>query len=321
MKNSILATGIALALASPLALAGGIQIDPTGSGSVGSSKFLSDSSLGSSFGAFLATNILSGYVGGSSTIQGQNSFGLTSFGIPGMSLTVVYSLSVTPTTTCAVGGCGTAGSALSFALSGGTQSFAMYLTPTGNISASAGTGYSTGTLIASTSAITLTGLGGTAGLTETTAGLAGDLSANGAYKTVQTIGSNGSIYLNMDFAPSPSTDVNANYIVNDLTSLAVDLTTLNALTTPFPPGTTSPAKVNGVTPTFGTIDPKGSNAFNCVAFTGLSTNSGTCDFMANMNTTFVIPAQQVPEPTTLALLGAGLSLVGFSSRRRRAKKS
>jgi hypothetical protein len=314
MKKSAIAAGLALAVASGASWAGGIQLDPTGFGNIASSKFLSDSSLGSSFGNFLAQDILGTLAeqGAGATrtghIYGQNSFGLDSFGISGAELTIQYNLDVLPTVT---GSGNSVGEQLLFALNpAGTSTFKLFFDSTADANAAAGSGYGNGILIASTSDVTLTGPGGVAGLTETSSGTVGNLASN---NTTQTIGSTGSIYLDLNFVKA---DLDTNYIVNDLFGLAVDLTTLNSLTTPFPAGTVASASVVGNAPTFGA---DAINNFHCDAASGLGVRSGQCDFLANMNTTVVIPAQRVPEPTTLALLGAGIGLAGLKARRRGKK--
>ena len=327
MKKSAIATGLALAIASCASWAGGIQLDPTGSGSIGSSKFLSDASLGSSFGNLLAENILGTVaeqaLGSSLTgeVYGHNAIGLGGFGIAGGELTIQFELHVLPAVT---GTANTVGEQLSFIMdSSMTSFFRLYFDSTADANQASGKGYganeagsanllSGSHLIASTSAISITG--GTAALTNTSGGIftpTGFPSDGVAQNnTTHTIRTSGSINLDMDFAVG---DVDTAYVTNDLISLLIDLTTLNSLATPFPNvSTLFSALVLGHSLTTGA---DGINNFRCSG----GTSVGACDFQANMNTTIIVPAQPAPEPTTLALIGAGLGLAGWQARRRSTK--
>jgi hypothetical protein len=323
-KHQILSAGIALSLSTG-AMAGGIQIDPTGTGSIGASKFLNAASLGSSLGNFLANNILgtlaeqgsgdplTGY------IYGQNAMLLTSFGIPGAEITFEFSVAVTPAVT---GTANTVGEQLSFTLdTTRTSSFKLYFDSTADANMDTGAGYNDGTLIASTTAVSFLN---TAAITNTSGGVTtdnGGLLDDDLPKT-STISSNGSVQLALDFSKAldASNFVDPNYIVNDLTSAVIDLKTIQSLFTPFTDDTFASDKVVGVTPNYGTDTAVASadglshplNNFRCI---GAST-AGECDFQASMNTTILTNAPQTPEPGTVALAGLGLGLLGLRARRR-----
>ena len=319
MKKTLLTTSLILGLSSGAAFAGGIQIDPTGSGSIAGSKFLSDASLGSTFGNLLATTILGSALeqaGGTPTgmVYGHNSLGLGSFGIPGAELTFEFELAVLPSVT---GTPNTIGEQLSFTLDAQRAStFRLYFDSAANADMKTGSGYGDGTLIAQTSAVSIQG---TAAITNTTGGITTGNPENPGKiddrRNIDTIGSNGSLFLDLDFShPIPpglpvGDFVDTNYIVNDLTSALVDLSTDNSLTTPYPNNTWASDLVVGNALAVGS---DGVNNFQCSATPG----AGVCGFQAKMNTTFITDAVPTPEPGTLALIGLGLGLLGFAGRRK-----
>jgi len=223
MKTSCIALGLALGLASTASLAGGIQIDPTGTGSIAGSKFISG--IGSSTGNMLADNALAGAAGvasGGGTVHGQNAFGLTAFGIPGAELTMVFAM---PALTSMSGVGNTVGNTLEFLSAGGTT-FDLYYQAAGNANEDAVTGggvagglYTDGIKVASG---TLSIAGGTAfSFTDTSGPTSGTMAVNNPTPSIR---GTGSATLVVDF-----TFKNALYVVNDLTTAIIDLSTTNSL--------------------------------------------------------------------------------------------
>lgn len=340
MKKTLIAAGVSLALASGGANAlTGLQIDPTGMGSIAGSEFLTG--LGSSFGNVLFENAFDtfGYntATGGTTIWGHNS-ALLSFGEISWTFTFGATSApgniLTPTTP---------GSSLSISQSPVAPSgrFDLYFDDTPDALQGPGTGYANGAHIASGTIrliepMTFTNASGT----PTTV-----LSPN---VPVASITGGGPMILQVDLG-DPITGPGAagtnfqddNYILNGLTSVVLDMQTawVTSLSDPaFSPfafttasgnlastSFTADAGTATTSPFYGMTTPPvgpgviGANDFTCEGGGVLSLQ--TCDLQAQSNTTFTFFQTQIPEPGTLALLGASLGLFGAGLRRRRSAEA
>lgn len=313
MKKSLIAASIALGLAtSGTSWAGGIQIDPTGGGSVGGSSFVVDP--GNSFGNALAQGVFPqpSAVPTAGTMYIQNAIDISSqVGVAGGELTFVMSIPVLASH-AAVGG---APGIINYDTFGGSGvgTFDLYYNDSviGGTAANkaAGTGFTDDVWLASGSVVLTPG---TSWLyTSAIPGMV-DLAGPGNPPSgIMTIQGGGSTGFDIDFTDGVKNDL---YIVNDLTGLSIDMDMSNTLATPFTGAgvpTTSFAEA-GAAPIFYGFD--GDNDYTCAL-------GFACDMQMMANTTLNFRAKEVPEPTTLALLGASLGLLGGISARRRRKST
>lgn len=279
------------------ATAGGIQIDPTGSGNIGSSTFLT--SLGSSLGNFLANDALAS-AGANTTAGGTTIWAHNSVPVLGGELSIIFSIPMT--SLLLPGGASPLGDVLSMAQSS-AGSFSMWFDTAADASQASGLGYADGVLIASGAITVVPPLS----FSNLTGGNAGPMSTN---VPVDSIAGTGSATVNIDL-----TFANPLYVVNDVTGdpSGVDLQIANSLRLLYTGDVgnlASTAFADGaVLPYFG-VD--GDNNMACGGVE-------TCDFQAQMNSTFLFKAASIPEPGTLALIGAGLGLFGgLRARRKKA---
>ena len=331
MKKLALATGIALAVGSASSFAGGIRIDPTGSG-VENIHAVTIESLGSSFGDLLLDGLM--WAPKTGRTIGHDGFLNAGGLIPGYEITYVMSFDTDSAfVNDATDNIGT----WSGTIAKKVTRFELYLDgtdgagPLANITPreittsanqpfggadDTGIGYNDGILLvrgtfvidpAQEFSISSTSGGTTTKL---------DVEATTLTKTLLT---NGSLKLNIDFDP---TTVNALFVLNGaaLTSAKLDLAVNNGTLTPYSgaPRTLAadkywdPLAGAFVVPSFGA---DGFNDFQCGLVLGLPV--GTCDMVTSMNSTISFVGS-VPEPGMLALMGAGVTLLGL---RRRSRKN
>jgi len=313
MKKALITAGIGLALASPMASA--LNINFSGSGSIGGSTYFKEINFGSDNA--IAQSIR-GEAGSTTeaTIYAQNAF---SFG--GTSSDVITYQLILPVTATYDAGLGNVGFVQDF---GRASSYKLYLDQSGtnapNISTGKGYGDLGGDLLAPGQVEIASGeissiIGGAAGVGPNTFGTAGPIDAIDGTVNGVAVASDamlGSMALNVNI-----TTQNRAFVVSELTatSLTVDLTVTDfSFQAPFPSVEASDSVV-GYSSMFG-LDGGGGRVnriSSCISFD----KGGFCDaqFQIGSNTTF--KDKSVPEPTTVALIGLGLGLFGFSRRMRR----
>jgi hypothetical protein len=111
---------------------------------------------------------------------------------------------------------------------------------------------------------------------------------------------------------------NANFFLTDVSQLAVDMDFTTGVSLPFQQANPSDLVV-GVAPNYGTAVPvtgfTGDRKWNGLDTCGTSA-ADTCDFHFQTDATQSFQTQ-LPEPGSLVLLGLGMSLLGWTTRRRK----
>ena len=322
MDKSIKATMFCAALMTgSSAWAGGIQIDPTGSGSISGSVFVTDP--GSSIGDLLMSGMAE--VGDSGALFAHNVMNVT-----GLAGELSFVLGRTAVGTSVVGSPTATGMAdLGAAFDNSTSYFELYYNPVaGTADHTDGTGYDTGILLAAGNvSISTSGAGAFAFDTGIASGCLSGNSSPTAFDCTPTTAMFGSITFEVEFDDAL---INTDYVVNDLTVATIDMDSgPNGLSAPYSVPTTNPehasswvggmgAAANGDAAwaakgdtLVGSLGTDGTN--NLVCFPGVPI-AETCSAQMQMNTTLTFNAQRVPEPATLGLLGLGL---GFAAWRKR----
>lgn len=318
MKKLLLAAGLSAAIAAvPSAWAGGIQIDPTGSGNLGSSRFLTG--LGSTTGDFLAAGLAT--AGNTGTMFGHNAIDLSTS--IGGELTFVFGLSTTSSANAlnpaAVDYSDTLGRFAS-----GASYFEMYWDPNpSDTNHGAGTGYDNNIFLAAGLVSINPAQGGS--IQQTTLGAVGDLSPGygNAASNIDTARLSGQLTLDIEFIDST---INGAYVVNDLTVASIDLFISENLAAPYINAAASD-RVGGsgaANAATGWVAGKGASIIGAVGPDGINNLAcggivTKCSVQAQMNSTLTFSGARVPEPATLGLMGAGLALFGGKLRSRRKK--
>ncbi len=313
MKKLTLAVVLSAAMIGSTAWAGGIQIDTTGTGSVGGSAFLTG--LGNTTGDILFSDTTA--PGNTGIMWGHNVIDLTS--TIGGELTFVFGNFVDSLPGFVAGSVDYVDSAAVGTGYNVDSFFSLYWDPdpdgTGTRADHAtGTGYDDGIFLA----------GGTvdinptqgANLLQTSPGAVGPLSPGfgNAASLLSTARMSGNATLDIEFIDALT---NTDYVVNDLTVATIDLFISDTLAAPYIVAAASDhvgadSASGNVGDTILGETGTGTNDSSCIA---AAPGVGTCSVQVQANATLEFSATRIPEPATLALLGAGLGLLGFRGRR------
>lgn len=318
LKTSIVGAALMMsAVTAQNAAAGNLIIDVDG---IAGGTQLNLSGLGSSLGNFLAESALAGTGGniavGGTTIYAQNAIRINQPGCLACELTVLYSIPMTSSVNVA-------GTKLSMSQSA-PGTFKMWFDTSGeNISNAGtenaqinGTGYGDGVLLLEGIITVVPPLSFSQDTDLAVVDL--DVGAGGYAANVDTIQGTGSATLNVDL-----TFQAAGFVLSNVTAGALDLQLANSLRLNYTQATNNRASTvfadaNSATPNVPTIVPNFGSGANPLNDFGCNNLLGTtCDFIAQMNTTFLF--FETPEPGTLALLGGSLFLVGGLGMRRQKK--
>jgi len=321
LKTSIIGAALMMGAAAQNASAGNLIIDIDG---VAGGTQLNLSGLGSSLGNFLAESALLGGGGnpgtGATTIYAQNAIRVNSAACPACELTVLYSIPMTSSVNVA-------GTKLSMSQAA-PGTFKMWLDTAGEhiadtgvngteINQINGAGYGDGVLILSGVITVVPPLSFSQDLDLPVVDL--DAPSGGWGTSIDTIQGTGSATLNVDLNFAAS-----GYVLSNVTGGVLDLQLVNSLrlnytNTTHNRASTIFADVNSGTPNVPTIVPNFGSGLDPLNDFGCNNLAGTCDFIAQMNTTFLF--FETPEPGTLALMGGSLFLIGGLGVRRQNKKA
>lgn len=342
MNKTLLAAGLSLAMAGSSAWAAtGIQIDPTGSGSVGNGFVVNN--LGSDFGDLLMQSLFNAANGNSGTVYMHNVFDLGTQDAGEVTFTMWMETEISPTTTDLGGGIilTDPNNLVVTNPTGFSSYFALFYDPLdGGLSSGlaanhdTGAGYDDGVKLASGRVfIDLDNTGGsnftlTLTLSTPIAPLDDEVGS------IPTYDIGGNIALNVEFDPL-SLDTTG-YLLNNLVTLDIDMEVNGGIFTPYDEVLASDV-VGGTTDDDGLGDDvvgassnagtDGENDFTCsisgnqlpaLSILGGLAVDQDCDAQAQITSVLDFNASTVPEPTTLGLLGAGLGLAGLLSRRRKS---
>jgi hypothetical protein len=328
------------------AYAGGIQIDPTGAGNIGLSKFIE--SLPATNGDLLLDNAFndSGPLGAGTQINllAQNG-GLY---MPELGGTLVWQLVLPVTVTSLSNGIKVTDGTLGADGFVSGSDFALFFLK--GTSAALTTTYASNTYFGGK--ISGEGYGDLLGADDTLGAIQAKEIARGTAKIsindgtqrsfnvtesdtgttyladnhktgatrIETIKQGGGFDVVINFT---SINADGNYVVNDPTAATIDLSVTSlSPTAPFNQATNVPSasKVVGVAPNYGNpyvaagpSYPQNDYICQDPALGGTS----PCDFQAQIGAAYSFAGERVPEPESLALAGAGIIVAGFAARRRR----
>ena len=297
-------TGGALLLAASSASA--LQIDFNGTGNIAGSTYFQEINWGSDNTLLLDAQDIGGSLTRDATMLAQNSFQFGGAGSPRMTFQMIFPVTVSIISD-------TATVQTLDITKRGDGAFVMFLDDNGTLNKAAGTGYGDlngGTLDTNErriaegiiDSIDPSGFSVNVIKSSTLANLSGNNS------TVQTRRINGSTILNINI-----TSQNNSWITSDLVNagLTIDVA-LNDLSfnAPFGSSVLSSALVVNTAPDFGTDNKQDEACANTLL-------DPTCDFQVQTGTNSRFLDKRVPEPATIALGGLALTLLGFSTRRKR----
>lgn len=327
MKKTLIAAGLGMALMGTNASAlTGIQIDPTGTGSI-SNSFVANN-LGSDFGDLLFQSLFNAVGGNAGTVYMHNVFDLGSLDGGELTFTAWMEVEASPGSVEIDGiGTFTDPNNVTFTNPAGYRSyFALFYDPLTNANHDTGAGYDDGVKLATgTISIDLT-----AGISHMTLGLTAgsNVALDGDAGAVNSAIMNGNAFLNVEFDSLPGLGT---YLINSLVTLDVDLEVNGGTKTPYTDVLASDT-VGGTTDDDGlgddrvgaVLDPGTDvdNDFTC-SLPGDQNLSAApavdqdCDAQVQVTSVLDFNAASVPEPTGLALIGAGLGIAGFLARRKR----
>jgi hypothetical protein len=339
MNKTLLAAGLSLAMTSTGAWAlQGIQIDPTGTGTIGNS-FIANG-LGSDFGDALLQSLFNVSGGNTGTVYAHNVFDLGTLDPGELTFTMWMEADTSPTTTDLGGGITLIdpNNVILTNPAGHSSYFALFYDPLtgGTLAANhdTGAGYDDGIKLAEGRvSIDLDPGTGSSNFTVTLNLASPNVPLDTEAGSIMSADINGNIFLNVEFFALPALGT---YLINDLVTLDIDLEVNGGIRTPFDAvrasdvvGGTADDDGAGDDTVGATLSPGADteNDFTCgIAGNqtpGLNITGGVavdqdCDAQVQITTVLDFNAESVPEPTTLGLIGAGLGLAGFFSRRRKS---
>lgn len=341
MNKTLLATSLSLALASTGAWAAkGIQIDPTGTGSV-SGSFVANG-LGSDFGDMLLQSLMNTAGGNSGTVYAHNVFDLGTLDPGELTFTLWMDANSDPTPEVVDLGFGpipviNPNNVIITNPVAHSSYFALYYDPlTGGTLAAdhdTGGGYDDGILIAEGRVtIALDPGTGASNFNVALATAVGEVPLDSEAGSIPTRDISGSVALDVEFFSLPGFGT---YLLNNLVTLNIDLEVNGGVFTPYDAvlasdvvGGTTDADGLGTNDRVGATNSPGSdgeNDFTCAipdnqTLSAVLASDQDCDVQVQITSVLDFDAETVPEPTSLGLIGAGVGLAGLLAARRRRKQ-
>jgi hypothetical protein len=314
-KKALLASAVVLGLgAGSVQAATGLQFQVAGNGNIAGSVLLQG--IGGGNGSLLANDMLPVITGGDIplTIDGfvyaQNSIVVQ--GLPGIfTWQAIIPVTATVDNASPPAGPGGDNEQVRYTNRAAASTWAMYWDTSPAVNSNLGNGYGTlngaigggaGQTLILSGTVSISNATGFFEVSQNAAGTVGTLAVN--RPDITTIDMTGSLDLAVDV-----TFQDTGFVVNDLVGASVDL-----IATSLGPKAPYATNVNANRSVVGVLADFGATPVNDFACGG----GPACDLEMQISEAMTFNGEQVPEPMTLALLGAGLGLVGFASRKRGA---